>query len=225
LKEAAECGEGSSGVVEMARIAETEVADPEKALDQSEESEARRRKIIDTIPTLAWCNRPDSSIEFINQRWHAYTGLSSQEADAWGWKTAIHPEDLPRLMENWEALRDFDKPGESEVRLRRSDGVFRWFLLRCEPLRDRTDAVVRWYGTVVDIDDRKQTELLHTAEKRTIEMIADGASLKDVLTQLCNLIDVQVSPSVTTVLLKDEDGKHLVCTAPALGFQVNGFRQ
>ena len=180
------------------------------------ESEARLRKIIDTIPTLAWCNLPDGSNEFLNQRWHEYTGLSPQEAHGWGWKPAIHPEDFPRLMEEWEALRDRDKPGECEVRLRRSDGAFRWFLFRREPLRDETGTVVRWYGTGIDIEDRKQTESLRAAEKRTLEMITDGASLKDILNQLCSSIDVQVSPSVTTVLLMDPDGKHLCQSAGPL---------
>src|ERR1700733_3307860 len=82
-----------------------------------------------------------------------------------------------------------------------------------EPLRDTTGKVVRWYGTSTDIDLLKQTELLRAAEKRALEMIADGACLKDVLTHLCNSLDVQVSPSVTTVLVMDDDGKHLVLTA------------
>src|SRR5713226_4433309 len=108
----------------------------ERALDELENSESKLRRVIDTIPTLAWCNLPDGSNEFLNQRWHEYTGLSPQEAHGWGWKPAIHPEDFPRLMEEWEALRDRDKPGECEVRLRRSDGAFRWFLFRREALRD-----------------------------------------------------------------------------------------
>jgi transcriptional regulator with GAF, ATPase, and Fis domain len=69
--------------------------------------------------------------------------------------------------------------------------------------------VVKWYGTAIDIEDRKQTESLRAAEKRTLEMIADGASLKDILNHLCSSIDVQVSPSVTTVQLMDPDGKRL----------------
>jgi PAS domain S-box-containing protein len=183
--------------------------DLEDALDEARTSEAQLRKIIDTIPTLAWCNLPDGSNEFLNLQWHEYTGLSPQKAHGGGWKAAIHPDDLPRLMEQSEALRDLDKPGGCEVRLRRSDGVFRWFLFRREPLRDETGAVIRWYGMATDIEDRKQTESLRAAEKRTLEMIADGASLKDILNHLCTCIDVQISPSVTTVLLMDPDGKRL----------------
>jgi formate hydrogenlyase transcriptional activator len=113
------------------------------------------------------------------------------------------------LMAKWETLLNSREPGESEARLRRSDGIYRWFLFRVEPLRDEAREVVKWYGTAIDIEDRKQTESLRAAEKRTLEMIADGASLKDVLNHLCSCIDVQVSPSVTTVLLMDPDGKRL----------------
>jgi PAS domain-containing protein len=74
--------------------------DLENALNELKKSDANLRRIIATVPALAWCNRPDGSIEFVNQRWQEYTGLSPQEAHGWGWKTSIHPEDLPRLMGN-----------------------------------------------------------------------------------------------------------------------------
>jgi PAS domain S-box-containing protein len=183
--------------------------DLEKAVSELMNSDADLRAMIDAVPELAWCNRPDGSIEFINHRWQEYTGLSSQEAHCSGWKTAIHPEDLRALIEKWDALRDLDKPGQCEVRLRRSDGIFRWFLLRRQPLRDSTGSVIRWFGTAVDIENRKQKETLRVAEKQTLEMIADDASLKDILNHLCTCIDVQVWPSVTTVLLMDPDGTRL----------------
>src|ERR1700733_11693150 len=78
--------------------------DLEQALDESRRSEKRLRRIIDTIPALAWGNLPDGSNEFLNQRWHDYTGLSPQEAHGWGWQVTIHPKDLPRLMDAWRKL-------------------------------------------------------------------------------------------------------------------------
>jgi formate hydrogenlyase transcriptional activator len=189
--------------------------DIKKVLNESRSSEPTLQQIIHKIPTLAWCNLPDGSSEFLNQRWHDYTGLSPQEAHRAGWKVAIHPEDLPRLMAKWGALSDLE-PREYEVRLRRSDGVFRWFLFRIEPLRDEVREAVRWYGTATDIEDRKRIEALRAAEKRTLEMIADGASLKDILNELCSSIDVEASPVISTVLLMDPDGKRLWHTAGPL---------
>ncbi len=151
-------------------------------------------KIIDAIPTLAWSARPDGSNEFLNRRWHDYTGLSAEESLGWGWKTAVHPEDLGRLTAKWESILASGEPGESEARLRRADGVYRWFLFRVEPLRDDARQVVEWYGTATDIDDRKRAESLRAAEKRTLEMIADGATLGETLNELCRAIDAQGSP-------------------------------
>jgi PAS domain-containing protein len=98
--------------------------------------------IIDAIPTLAWCARPGGSNEFLNRRWYDYTGLSVQEGLGWGWKAAIHPDDLGRLMAKWETLSTSGESGESEARLRRFDGVYRWFLFRFEPPRDKAREVV-----------------------------------------------------------------------------------
>jgi len=167
------------------------------------------RLAVDAIPALAWSSHADGSVEFVNQRWHDYTGLSPEESYGWGWKSAVHAEDLSKLMEKWEALRDSEESRECEARLRRSDGVFHWFLLRREALRDETGAVVRWYGTGIDIEDSKQKELLRVAEKRTLEMIADGASLSDVLNDLCAAIDEHAS-ATSFVCLMDEGGNQLL---------------
>jgi PAS domain-containing protein len=64
-------------------------------------SEAKLRRIIDTIPTLAWCSLTDSSSEFLNKRWLDYTGLSHEESRGWGWQAAFHPQDLARVMDKW----------------------------------------------------------------------------------------------------------------------------
>ncbi len=185
----------------------------EKELEASRNAEARLRNIIDTIPALAWCNLPDGYNEFVNQRWRDYTGLSTLDAHGNGWKKAFHAEDLSGLMATWATAigMEFD---EREIRLQRHDGPFRWFLLRVDAFRDEaTHQIVRWYGTATDIEDRKRTESLRSAEKRILEMIAEGASLKEVLDHLCCSIDIEASPVISTVLVMDPDGKHLRHTA------------
>src|SRR5262245_50375562 len=89
-------------------------------------SDAQLRRIVDAIPVLAWCNLPDGSNEFLNQRWQDYTGLSQQEASGWGWQDAFHPDDLPRLMERWRVCLSSGESDEVEARLRSRDGVYRW---------------------------------------------------------------------------------------------------
>jgi PAS domain S-box-containing protein len=183
--------------------------DLERALQESRESEVRLQKIVDIIPTMVWCDLPDGSNEFVNDRWLEYVGVFPRLTHGWSWRAATHPQDLQRVTDTWEELRRSEKPGEFEARLRRYDGVFRWFLFKAEPKRNRAGAVISWYGTATDIEDRKRTEFLYAAEMRTLEMITDGASLTDILNHVCTSIDLQISPSVTTVLLMDPDGKTL----------------
>jgi PAS domain S-box-containing protein len=122
------------------------------------ESAADARLIMNRIPALAWASRPDGSAEFFNQRWLDYTGLSAEEAKDWGWKVAIHPDDLLRMVEIFHKARDAARPFEAEGRLRRYDGEFRWFLFRASPLLDAAGRVEKWFGTNTDLEDRKRAE-------------------------------------------------------------------
>lgn len=183
--------------------------DLEDALKEARQSEARLRKIIDTIPTLAWCALPDGSHEFLNQRWYDFTGLSTAEALGWGWKVAIHPEDVGTLAESWQRLLTSGEPGQFEARLRRSDSEYHWFLFRIEPMRDEVGRIVRWYGTNTDIEDFKRAQSLLSTESRTLEMITGGANLKEILENLCSRFDAQSSNFISSILLMDSDGKRL----------------
>ena len=120
--------------------------------------EDRLQTIIDTVPVMAWSARADGSIDFFNEQWHKYTGLTPEQSLNWGWKVAKHPEDLPRIQKAMEEAAATGQPFEVEGRIRGHDGVFRWFLIRCNPQRDESGAIVRWYGTDVDIDERKHAD-------------------------------------------------------------------
>ena len=148
--------------------------DLENAYNEVRESEARLRKIIDTIPALAWCNLSDGSNDFVNQRWSNYTGLSQEEVKRVGCKVAIHPEDLPKWLDQWRALLASGAGGEIEARLRRHDGAYRWFLIRVEPLLEESGEIFRWYGTNTDIEDRKRTEEKLREDEREIRRITDA---------------------------------------------------
>ena len=140
----------------------------EQALQSSERNLAA---IIDTIPTLAWTMLPDGSNEFLSKRWEEYTGLSIEESRGWGWQVAFHPEDLPPLMEKWRKMLVSGEPDEIEARLRRQDGVYRWFLIRAQALRNESGKILRWYGTSTDIEDRKQAEEGRRSSERNLAAI------------------------------------------------------
>jgi len=127
--------------------------------------------IIDTIPTLAWTVLPDGSNEFLSKQWEEYTGLTVDESHGWGWQVAFHPEDLPRVMEKWRKMLVSGESDEIETRLRRHDGVYRWFLIRAQAFRDDSGNIVRWYGTSTDIEDLKQAQEARRASERNLAAI------------------------------------------------------
>src|SRR3984885_1038392 len=120
--------------------------------------EDRLRLVIDVIPCLILRARPDGSFDFINQRWLEFTGLKLEEVQGWGWRAALHPEDAGRVVREWRAGLAAGQPFESEARIRRVDGEYRWFLIRNVPLRDGHGSIVQWYGTGHDIEELKQGE-------------------------------------------------------------------
>jgi PAS domain S-box-containing protein len=152
----------------------TDIDDQKRAQEELRASEGRLRRVIDTIPTLAWCNRADGPNEFLSKSWHQYTGLSPEEAHGWGWQAAFHPEDLPPLMKSWQQLLVSGESGEIEARLRRHDGEYRWFLIRVAPFRDDTGTILRWYGTSTDIHDRKLADQALRASEHNLRQILDG---------------------------------------------------
>lgn len=121
-------------------------------------SEARLRLTIDTIPAYVWSALPDGSIDFINQRWLEFSGLSLEQGLGWAWEDTIHVEDRAHFVEAWREAIGSGKPMESEARVRRADGEYRWLLVRNVPLQDESGNIVKWYGTSSDIDDRKRAE-------------------------------------------------------------------
>src|SRR5579862_2931868 len=141
------------------------------ALDEIRKSEAKLRQVIDAIPTLAWCNLPDGSNEFLNKGWHEYTGLSPEQSHGWGWTVAFHADDLPPLMDKWARMLVSGESDEIEARLRRHDGLYRWFLIRAQAFRDDSGKIVRWYGTSTDIEDRKKAEEALQSSERNLAAI------------------------------------------------------
>src|SRR6202030_826929 len=120
---------------------DTDIEDRKLAEEAVKQAEDRIRLIINTIPTMAWSIRPDGAIDFVNQRWLDYTGLTLEE-EVEKPTSSVHPEDLPRVMEKWLADMAAGEPSEDEMRLRRADGEYRWFLVRTVPLRDESGTIV-----------------------------------------------------------------------------------
>jgi len=144
------------------------------ALEKLGEEAVRLQTVIDTVPSFLWTSLPDGSKEYLNKRWYEYTGLPLEQGKGWGWKVVVHPDDLDRLVREWQALLDAPKPGELETRIRRYDGEYRWFLIRVVPQFDAEGNVVRWFGSNTDIEDRKRVEKKLLEEERELRRITDA---------------------------------------------------
>lgn len=172
-----------------------------QALEEVSASEDRLRTLIDAVPGFVWRTDPDGSVEFLNQRWFDYTGMTPENAAGVGWMTALHPEDAPALGAYWQGLLEAGSAGEFEARLRRFDGSYRWFLIRAVPQLDAAGRVLKWYGGNTDIHVRKRAELLLAGEKRLLSLMAGGCALPQVLETLCQLVEANVEDSRCAITL------------------------
>ena len=145
-----------------------DIEERKRAEDAVRAKERELRATIDTIPTPAFSTLPDGYVDFLNQRWLDYAGMTATEAEGWGWRSALHPDDADRLVQYWLSCLSAGTEAEVEARYRRFDGVYRWCLVRANPLRDESGNVVKWYGISIDIEDRKRAEEELRAKERDL---------------------------------------------------------
>ena len=131
------------------------------------------RSFIDRVPALAWSAPPDGSLDFFNQRFRDYTGLSSDQLYGSEWKSAVHRDDIQQLETWWQGLRQ-SQAGTTEVRLRRFDGEYRWFQITASPVYDEHANLVRWCGINTDINDIKCSEQKLRQEEADLRTITDA---------------------------------------------------
>jgi len=131
------------------------------------------RAFIDAVLAIAWSSLPDGSLDFINQRFRDYTGLSSDQLTGLKWKSAVHPDDIQKLETWWQHLSQSQEAATTEKRLRRFDGAYRWFQIAAAPVHDEQSNLIRWCGINTDIDDLKQTEEGLRASERSWRQIVD----------------------------------------------------
>lgn len=150
------------------------------------ESEARFRTLSQSMPNHVWTARPDGQLDWFNERIYAFTGAAPGTLDGEAWMAMIHPEDAASAAAAWENARRDGIPYETEFRLRRQDGTFRWHIARAVPAHDERGAITRWVGTNTDIDGQKTAEaaladLADTLEERVAARTAELAKAEEAL--------------------------------------------
>ncbi len=132
-------------------------------------NEERFRTLTQAIPNQVWTATPDGTIDWVNDRARDYSGEVATIGGGLDWTSIVHPDDLAAVGVRWAASLGSGEVYETEFRIRRADGVYRWHLVRAVPQRDFKGAVTRWVGTNTDIDDQKRAELDLSAAKLAAE--------------------------------------------------------
>jgi formate hydrogenlyase transcriptional activator len=184
------------------------------------------RRVIDTTPAFLHSSDPDGKYGFFNQRWIEYLGVSEEDLQGWGWAAFIHPADVEGMLTRWRACLSSGEVFQYETRVRRADGHYLWFLHRNVPLRDDEANIVMWYGSSIEIDDRKRAEEeLKKAfdEIKTLknQLYKENLALKEEIDQASMFEEIvgasdaikrvlavlsKVAPTDSTVLITGETG-------------------
>ncbi len=134
---------------------------------------ANLRALIDSLPALIHAGRPDGYLDFFNQRWLQFVGLRLEELEGWKWTSAVHRDDVAALIARWRACLASGEPLDFEARVRRADGEYRWMLHQKVAVRDESGHIVKWYGSSVEIEDRKQAEEKLRQDERELHRVID----------------------------------------------------
>ncbi len=158
--------------------------------------ERQIRTLADAIPVLAWTARADGWIDWYNARWYEYTGTAPELMQGWGWQLVHDPETLPTVLERWSASIATGEPFKMVFPLRRHDGHFRHFLTRVVPVRDESGAVVRWFGSSVDVDSEWHARAAaESARERTqrLQSLTAALSTASTIEQVAEVVIAQAT--------------------------------
>ena len=155
---------------------------PQKAVPSiAPEDELLFHTVAQAVPAILWTARSDGSVDFLGEQLYSYTGFTHEQGTEWGWQKALHPDDVAACTEHWEHAVRTGEALEIEYRIRRADGVYRWFLVRANPLRDSQGRIIKWVGTCTDIEDQKHNQqiLEQQIKERTEELAETNTRLQD----------------------------------------------
>ncbi|HUG98099.1 MAG TPA: EAL domain-containing protein, partial [Gammaproteobacteria bacterium] len=144
----------------------TDITEQRRAAEALRASEAEFRTLAESMPQIVWITRPDGGNIYFNQQWMDYTGLTLEESSGHGWRKPFHPDDQQRAWDAWQLATATNGIYSIEGRLRRTDGIYRWWLVRGVPLQDAAGNILKWFGTCTDIHDLKVAELEILATNR-----------------------------------------------------------
>lgn len=184
-----------------------DIEDQRRADETTRVVEGQYRAIVDGLPAIVTLLSTDGHVQHANRYMLEYLGTTSEEMRNRAVGQAFHPDDRPEVLKRWSHCAETGQPYDFEARLRRADGVYRWFHTSGFPLRDTEGRVFLWYFLQTDIDDRKRAESFLFGEKKLLEMVARGDSMSAILDALCQFVESIANDCYCSVVLTDSSGK------------------
>jgi len=176
-------------------------------------SEAEFLSLAESMPHIVWISRPDGWNTYFNQQWVEYTGLTLEESSGYTWSKTFHPNDLQQAWDAWQNALTAGTTYAHECRLRRSDGVYRWWLIRGVPVKDEHSTITKWFGTCTDIDVFKNTQverilfeqqLQHTQRLESLGVLSGG-----IAHDFNNILAVIIGRCSLAEMDHEKAGKHI----------------
>ena len=197
---------GDDGTVESLMGITRDVTDYKRVEQALRQSEERYRSLVESLPQLVCMTDADGTVNYCNQSWIDYTGLTLEQTQGTGWQRAFHPDDLPQILARWTQAPENGNAYSIECRIKRWDGVYRWHLNRIVAIQSENNRPVAWLGTAIDIHDQKRTEqrerFLAQASKTFAAAKLDLQTLLDSITRLVS----ELTGDVCVLNLLCEDG-------------------
>jgi len=195
-----------------------DIEDQRQSADEAlRASESHFRTIVDSIPAHMVVMTPAGEVEAINRQFLEYIGETLEDVKSQALGESTHPDERPKAIRAWWQSVATGEPFDAEYRVRRTDGVYRWFHVRALPDKNADGRVRRWYVLQTDVDDRRRAEALLAGEKQLLEMVAGGTSMPEILEALCHLVESTAGGCYCGVVLLDSSGTRLeLGAAPSL---------
>ncbi|WP_051390056.1 PAS domain S-box protein [Bradyrhizobium sp. Ec3.3] len=186
-------------------------ASRQRAEDALRRREKELRDTVEAIPAIAFTTQPDGSSIWTNRQWVEFSGLSVKETSGSGWQSTIHPDDLIQHVAKWHHSMTSGEPFENEARHRSASGEYRWFLVRAVPLRDELGTVLKWYGILTDITERKRAEERLRVQHTVAQVLAEAATIEEVAPRILRAIGECLGWDVGALWRVDRETKALRC--------------